>query len=1211
MRSVLTVLKWSAAAAGLLVGLLAVVGGIGYALLQTRAGQAELGHFIARTMSTPGETSVRIGHISVPAPFDHIRADEISVSDPAGIWAVARNVSIDWHPLALLHRRFVIDALSIDRIEARRPPRGGSSGSAGLPVLPVDLAVDSFSVGRLALAAPVAGTAAVLGVDGHAVMHRGGGGLAGALKIRRLDGPGGSADLAVAWSPAHGRFDIDARVEEPADGLLAHALDVRDSPSLKVVVAGHGPVSDWSGQLKVSLAGAAAFESRIAVTGRDPWKIEAEGSGQLDRLPEGELRGVLAPPLSFSLSADWDGAERLVLHRARFDNAAAHVEAKGAADLLARTGTLDVEASVHRERRYDLSGDGSVTLAGPSQTVTVQRLSGKIAGVALSLRRPAVFRRQPGQYALDGLDVALEGGHVSASGRVDRSGLTAKLAADGLPLALAHAVIPEAPQVDGRADAGLSLDGPLDAPRGSFQVTATGLRLERGAGAELPAAGLSLSGQFGDGRVKTRARLTGLEESDVSLTADLPFALSLQPFRLTVPRQKKMAADLAASKLPLSLVRALVPGAPQMNGRADAKLSLEGSVDGPRGSFQVGATGIRLERGRAADLPAARLSLSGRLDGGRVKAKATLAGLHEADLAMSADLPLAVSLLPFTFAVPQGAEMAADLAASGVPLSLVHALAPDAPELSGRVDGRMALRGPLDSPHGDFRIDGSGLRLEKGLGRDVPAASLSLSGQLGGGRVNAKGRLAGLTRSDVTLAAALPIALSLQPFRLAVPPEGKIGGALDWSGSLEPVAELLPLGDNRIGGDIEVSARLAGTVGQPRMSGQASLTHGNYENLQTGTVLRNLDMSGRFDGSRLVLTKASADDGGSGRVSADGTVELSGAGNSVVDATVKFTRATLVRRDDVTAVMSGDLSLKGPMNDPTLAGKITGDRIEARLIDSLPPEVVTLDVVERDGGGGETSAQGAKAKGKPMRLALDVDVDVPHSVFLRGRGLDSEWGGHLHVGGTVAEPSIRGALRPLRGQFTVAGKNFTLDREGSVSFNGGAEIDPELDLDAKYEARDLVALIHVGGTARRPELSLDSTPPMPKDEIVARILFDKDPGDLTPLEAVQVADTAATLSGEGVGSTGIMDVARRFLGVDVLRFGSGSGTKGKDGSGAEGSVTIGKRIFKDVYVDVSQSAKPGSTDVKVEVDLTPHITVESDVGADAQAGAGIKWKWDY
>jgi autotransporter translocation and assembly factor TamB len=283
---------------------------------------------------------------------------------------------------------------------------------------------------------------------------------------------------------------------------------------------------------------------------------------------------------------------------------------------------------------------------------------------------------------------------------------------------------------------------------------------------------------------------------------------------------------------------------------------------------------------------------------------------------------------------------------------------------------------------------------------------------------------------------------------------------------------------------------------------------------------------------------------------------------------------------------------------------------EVRLIDALPPSVTELEVVEVNGGTpppmaeetGEEDGEPAGVQGLSW-LSLAVEVDIPGQVFVRGRGLDSEWRGSLQIGGTAQQPRIQGRLSPVRGSFDFAGRVFELSPDSSIQFLGGPTIDPELDLTATYRSSDLIANVLVFGAVSDPQIELTSSPPLPEDEILARVLFGKSSGQLSAGEAVQLAQAAETL--QGGGGEGLLGVARRTLGVDVLSFAPGA-------SGDEvGSLRIGKYVSDDVFVGAEQGTTPGSSSAIVEWELTPNITVESEVGADNRSNATINWKFDY
>ena len=312
----------------------------------------------------------------------------------------------------------------------------------------------------------------------------------------------------------------------------------------------------------------------------------------------------------------------------------------------------------------------------------------------------------------------------------------------------------------------------------------------------------------------------------------------------------------------------------------------------------------------------------------------------------------------------------------------------------------------------------------------------------------------------------------------------------------------------------------------------------------------------------------------------------------------------LVRRDEVTAAASGQVRIEGDAEAARLTGRLATDRVEVSILGSLPPEVVKLDVIEEDGTGQSSGARAVREVQAPYGLDLDMTVELPQKVFVRGRGLDSEWSGRLLVKGRAEKPQVSGQITLVRGRLSVVGKSFEL-QSGRIRLPEDPGAEPELDIVSQYETEDLVVTARVTGPVSNPEIALTSRPELPKDEIVSRVLFNKGVGNLTAVEAAQLAVALPELTGSS-GGFDIMGFLRQTVGVDVLQLDT---TEGKNGPAP--AVKAGKYVTEDVYLGVKQGATVESSSVNVEIELTPNISVESEVSQTGETKSGVKFKLDY
>lgn len=523
----------------------------------------------------------------------------------------------------------------------------------------------------------------------------------------------------------------------------------------------------------------------------------------------------------------------------------------------------------------------------------------------------------------------------------------------------------------------------------------------------------------------------------------------------------------------------------------------------------------------------------------------------------------------------------------------------------GRLDGTIDLAMGPRGREGAVTLTIRDLPVDAEVeGMETPIISGEVKATLGDRTADLDLAIAGLGEQPLTVTAKAP----LQPFRRGAPTEialddaGPVEGRLRWQGDLGRLALAAGIDGQRFAGRIDADMTVNGTVANPDVAGGIRLTGAAYENQDVGTLLTGITGEIGVSGRCCLAVKLDARDGGSGTVTVNGTVNLDDLADPRVDIKVKIDQARLVRRDDVDAVLDGNLAMTGGLGDGRLGGTVTVRQAEVRLIDSGGPSIRTIDVVEvrngrvvADPGSPEQQQQASGG------LALNIDVRAPGRIFVRGRGLDTEWQGNLKVRGTTGAPVINGELSVVRGEADVVGRTLTFSK-GVITFDGLADIDPRLDIEATLTNADVTAIVQVTGRASAPQLTLSSEPALAQDEILARAFFGKPGAKLSAVDAIRVGQGLATLTGGGGGGFDPTGFARDLFGLDVLDVGT-------DDTGSGASVRAGKYLSDDLFVGVEQGA--GSSAVTVELEVLPNIKVDTEVGAEGGSSVGATWSYDY
>lgn len=1019
-----------------------------------------------------------------------------------------------------------------------------------------------------------------------------------------------------------------------ADPKVTALLD----PELRLQVAGTIGLDGRAAPLSVTVTTPVAeLAAEATVQG---WGAEANGSVNLDVPTLGAFADLAGLPLQGALQAaieleTVDGLVRAGLNTVLTDAVTGIAQADA---VLGPRATLTgaVEATP----------DGAITLTGLMLDAAGTRLEADRISLADALEAGLTVDLPD----LSAIDPGLAGRAqvtVNATGPLD--GLTVNATVTAADIEAGGEAVPEAVLQASVTDPTGSPAGDVtfeavwrDQPIGletAYAIEEAGLRLD---GLNLTFADARVSGNVTadfagtvDGRLAAAvpdlgaigavANLPVTGAADLSL--DLSTADGLQGAAATLEltgAQLPGVASLAGARVTATVTDAL--GAPSVqadlsaDGIEAAGMALTRLAVGVAGNLSQLDTTIRADGPDLALDTAATLGLAdedvriaiARLTGRYLSEPLALAGPATVTLAGSAVAIDGLRLTARDGAItvdgrydPSGSDLS--LRIDRLPLALADLANPDL-RMGGRLDGGLTLRGTQTSPEAQLDLRATEITLaalrEQGFG----ALTATVNGGWSGRRLALDSVLTLPDDSTVRAQASLPLLVDPASGAPALPPNAELTGALTGEIDLAIFNTMLAATADRVEGQAQIDIALSGPVEEPRADGDLRVSDGVYENTQIGVLLEQIGLTlTAEDSHRFVVRELSARTLGGGTITGEGTIDLAGEDGMPVDIGLSLRAAHLIESELLTVILNGDLGFVGDLaGEAAISGDLAIQRAEFRIPHRMPSSVPTLDVREVNLPSDRAAAQEAeeRAAEEPataLALALDIGVSAQQQIYVRGRGADLELGGALRVRGTADSPRITGQLNTQRGTLDLLGKRFVFDR-GTVAFNGEAAIDPSLDFLATTEAEGITGGVQILGRASGPSLSFVSDPPFPEDEILARLLFGRSPTDLSPAQAIELASAAAELSGVGGGGN-IMARIRDTLQLDRLEIQEG------DDEGTE--LSAGRYVSDGVFVGVDQNLTAGTSRVTVEVELTPNISVETDIGSDSTGRVGVNFEWDY
>lgn len=976
-----------------------------------------------------------------------------------------------------------------------------------------------------------------------------------------------------------GRIDVTAHADAAGSsnavlaGLLAGALDIKGA----VDVDGN-TIAFATSEAKTGTVQASAKGSFAADTGVLSADLTAE---MLSAVLPAAARGALDRTVTVSahVGRGQDGAFRLT-------------------DLDAASGALKVAG----EASY---GNDAVAAELTGALSDLSKLSAKAAGAA--------------QFSL------------SASGAATRPEVKLAMSSDRMTVA-------------GRAIEGLKLDasGTLDpaAPTGRFQLGGSvGGKPLKGAGTLAPRDGRpvmdDLKISLGENQLEGALTLAEGMMPDGTVTFSLPDIASLAALAL-VEADGSARGSLrldAGDGHPAATLDALVDslnasgatvGEIRVNATARdylARPTVGGAVSAGRivyGKTEVRDVSVTLRQdgewtGFDGSLKANAIPVSAkgrvRLDGGTTTVELSAAGAELRGIAARLARPTTIAVTNGTVrldgatiaaaggtaAISGSAGKALDLSVTlaSLPAAVANQFAPGI-DAQGTLSGSARITGSASAPQVAYQAQLRGGQLAQTRAAGFGAMNLTTSGRFAGNVLTFDARLnegSGLGMSgggsvdvarktvDASLSGKVPFGFLAR--RLAAQGVGLDGGA-------------------------DVALKVSGNLFKPDLAGTVKTAGARFLHAPSGMAINDLAATITLGGGTATISSLTGALSTGGTVKGSGTVQIDPDKGFPAELSLALDNGRYTDGRVVTANLGGQVKVTGALvAEPLLSGTINLGRTVVTIPERLPASLDALGVKHRNAPAAVADQQSAMqpataSSGGAGGVALDLQVNAPQEIFVQGRGLDAELGGSLKLTGPASAPEAVGRFDLRRGRLDLLGRRLQFT-SGSIGFSGSMV--PYLNLKADSTIDSTTVTVVVTGPATNPSFAFESSPALPQDEILARLVFGKAMSGLSPLQIAQLAAAAGQLAGVG-GSTSLLQNLRNSTGLDDIDV------KTDDKTG-DTSVAVGKYLNDKTYLTIEKGSQPGSGKATIDLELGKGVKLRGEATDNGKTRGGLFYEKEY
>jgi hypothetical protein len=443
--------------------------------------------------------------------------------------------------------------------------------------------------------------------------------------------------------------------------------------------------------------------------------------------------------------------------------------------------------------------------------------------------------------------------------------------------------------------------------------------------------------------------------------------------------------------------------------------------------------------------------------------------------------------------LPSHEPLRVDLRSSNVDLAAVaRNLGQKQPPVTGRASLMVEARGTFDELIGKAAIKAT--NLQSTAAENVAPADLSVDLDL---REDDLLRIDGTVRQKLLqplrIVGVLPCDVAAMKARRSFDPETPVDLTITLPrSSLEFVSSLVPIVRSSRG-TAEANVQVKGTIARPELSGSitadlAALRFSDPSLPPVNAFALRLD----FTRNRVEFTRFRGVVAG-GHFLTAGHITLETLDNPVFDLRVGARNALVLQNDDLTARVSGDLRLTGPLKAGLVQGTVWLTRsrffknidilpigLPGRPAPQPPPQPATISFPQ-----------------PPLRdWKFDVTVKTLDPFLVQSNLATGRIVADLHLGGTGLRPWLDGTVTIERLTASLPFSRLQI-QEGQIYFTPQQPFVPQLNLRGTSTIRDYDIAVFITGSAYDPEALFTSDPPLPQAEVVSLLATGLTTSELT------------------------------------------------------------------------------------------------------------------